>query len=424
MPPLSFGPALQLCRTRAGLSLSGLSGLVHYSRSYLSRVESGERRPTPRLAQLCDAALGADGALSGLVPPRAEQRPRPPEPGDGSRSGPPARPAPCPVATSAADDGDDARSAAHLTVHLTELRRLAQRVAPSPVLQHLSSAVGLLETLAGTARTPAVRHDHLELLAHYCDFAGWMAQESGNEPEAERWIARTESLAVEAGAFDLAHHTLIRRACLALYRGDGTSVTEYAVEAGRLSTGSTRVRAQAALREAQGLALNGRSDPCGAALDRAAELLDAAVESGRLINTATEPAGRGNPATPVIGSELTPRIHGLVRGWCLYDLGRPDEAAAALRTDLDRLPARVTRFRALFTARLALSLAASSELGAAVAVVDGLLKDSEGLCSHSVRTQLRLLAEVLRRRRTRPDIPELRARVAAALHCPGCATPG
>ncbi|WP_172639423.1 helix-turn-helix domain-containing protein [Streptomyces tailanensis] len=436
MPSVPFGQALQLRRIRAGLSLSGLSGLVHYSPSYLSRVESGKRGPSQQLARLCDTALGANGELSGLVTPPVRRaassspsalRPDATQglPDTGDDSAPPPPSALCPAALPAVDDGEDARSATHFAVHLVELRRLAQRMSPTPVLRQVSGAIDLLATLARAARTPAARRQYLELLAFHCEFAGWMAQESGRLPEAERWIGRTEGLAVEAGAFDLADHTLIRRAGLALYQGDARSVTEYAAEAGRRARNSPRIQALAAFREAQGLALAGSSDLCAAALDRAGELLEAAVgpslEGSRRTGAGTSPGARHRPLALVVGSECTSSLGDLVEGWCLYDLGRPDEAAAMIRTGLGRLPVRATRLRALFTARLTLGLAASGELDAVVPVVDGLLKDSEGLCSHVVRTQLRMLASSLRRRHARPDMRELHARVTAALRCAGCA---
>jgi transcriptional regulator with XRE-family HTH domain len=70
----SFGAALRQARARHGLSLSGLSRLVHYSAAYLSRVETGQRAPTAALARRCDEALGEAGALAGLVAARSPAR--------------------------------------------------------------------------------------------------------------------------------------------------------------------------------------------------------------------------------------------------------------------------------------------------------------------------------------------------------------
>lgn len=62
-PSTLFGEELRKRRLEAGLSLTDLSGLVHYSKAQLSKVERGIKAPSRDLARLCDAALGADGAL-------------------------------------------------------------------------------------------------------------------------------------------------------------------------------------------------------------------------------------------------------------------------------------------------------------------------------------------------------------------------
>ena len=69
-----FGTALRQVRARRQISLSALSQLVHYSKGYLSRVETGHRLPTAELARRCDEALSADGALADLVPATAPTR--------------------------------------------------------------------------------------------------------------------------------------------------------------------------------------------------------------------------------------------------------------------------------------------------------------------------------------------------------------
>ncbi|MEV7322493.1 helix-turn-helix transcriptional regulator [Streptomyces sp. NPDC093970] len=85
-PQEEFAEALRVRREAAGLSLAELARRVHYSKSYLSRVENGLRPPGRLLAERCDAALRADGALLALLP----SGPEPLEPGsDGPRDGTP-----------------------------------------------------------------------------------------------------------------------------------------------------------------------------------------------------------------------------------------------------------------------------------------------------------------------------------------------
>jgi transcriptional regulator with XRE-family HTH domain len=52
---------------RQGMSLGKLAQLAHYSKGYLSRVETGQRLATIALARSCDEALQAGGALAGLM---------------------------------------------------------------------------------------------------------------------------------------------------------------------------------------------------------------------------------------------------------------------------------------------------------------------------------------------------------------------
>lgn len=61
------GAALRRLRQARGLSLAGLSGLTHYSKGYLSKVETGEKSLTDGVARQCDEALGTGGELAALV---------------------------------------------------------------------------------------------------------------------------------------------------------------------------------------------------------------------------------------------------------------------------------------------------------------------------------------------------------------------
>jgi transcriptional regulator with XRE-family HTH domain len=58
-----FGQTLRQHRQSRKLSLRKLAGLTTFGFTFLSQVERGERKPTEKLARLCDKALDADGAL-------------------------------------------------------------------------------------------------------------------------------------------------------------------------------------------------------------------------------------------------------------------------------------------------------------------------------------------------------------------------
>jgi len=65
----TFGTELRRLRVGAGLSLTGLASLTHYSKGYLSRVETGSVPPNQKLAWICESALRGDGALAALARP-------------------------------------------------------------------------------------------------------------------------------------------------------------------------------------------------------------------------------------------------------------------------------------------------------------------------------------------------------------------
>ncbi|MEV7640972.1 helix-turn-helix transcriptional regulator [Streptomyces rubiginosohelvolus] len=66
-PSTGFGEELRKRRLDAGLSLTTLSGAVHYSKAQLSKVERGIKPPSRDLVRLCDAVLKAEGALVALA---------------------------------------------------------------------------------------------------------------------------------------------------------------------------------------------------------------------------------------------------------------------------------------------------------------------------------------------------------------------
>ena len=51
-----FGAELRLRRQEAGMTLEELSRKIHYSKSHLSKVETGAKNPSRDVARACDAA--------------------------------------------------------------------------------------------------------------------------------------------------------------------------------------------------------------------------------------------------------------------------------------------------------------------------------------------------------------------------------
>ncbi|MGW7536447.1 ATP-binding protein [Amycolatopsis sp. NPDC054798] len=70
----TFGAELRRLRASAGLSLTELAERVHYSKGYLSKVETGLAAPNSALAALCESEFGTPGALAALVPAETGKR--------------------------------------------------------------------------------------------------------------------------------------------------------------------------------------------------------------------------------------------------------------------------------------------------------------------------------------------------------------
>jgi transcriptional regulator with XRE-family HTH domain len=66
----SFGAKMLELMGEQGLSLRRLAKQMHYDDGHLSKISRDLKRPSEEMAGRLDAALGADGALVALVPPR------------------------------------------------------------------------------------------------------------------------------------------------------------------------------------------------------------------------------------------------------------------------------------------------------------------------------------------------------------------
>jgi transcriptional regulator with XRE-family HTH domain len=433
-PARLFGAELRRRRLTAGLSLEAMAKQVNYTKGYLSKIETGSKPASVDLARRFDAALAAGGELAALVGPRRVEAARQAAGVDdafddgedevwilmtpngavvvpvsrrqalamggvalaGLGIGLGTRSAAGPGMASAAEA--DSTLAGFRRV-FEEIRRLGRTVSPASVLPTIASQTqslrGLAEAAAGAARTRLVK-----LASRHAEYAGWMAQEAGDERMAVWWTAKAVDLAHAAGDDELAAYALVRRANITLYRDDAVATIELARLAREQPGISARVQGLAAQREAQGHALNGDYDACARALDAAADLLD-------------RPAAPSEE--PPLGSSSVPGLSALVRGWCLYDLGRTREAAAVLDQEVPRIAADSARSAARFGARRALAHAASGDLDHACDLVEETLALAGPVDSATIRLDLRRFAQTARRWQSRPRVRELQPRLAAAL---------
>ena len=389
---LLFGAELRSRRLALGLSLNQLSQKVHYSKGQLSKVERGLKPPSGELGRLCDSALGADGALVALVPAKPTSRRRLLAAG--------AVTAPVlylghPAVSAHANHNELTGTFRDLFNHY---RMLGQNADPSDLAPVLATQTCAIQELARMTGGNAGR-DLLILGSRYAEYTGWLAQETGNDGAALHWTKRAADLADAAGDASFAKYGLVRQALVTLYRHDAVQTIHLArrAQAGRPPP---RIAGLAAAREAQGHAIAADFNAAMRAVDRARTLLDAATT---------------DPGQPVIGTTNLEDPAEMIRGWCLYDLGRPREAADVIERQLISVPPNAARARVRYGARCALARAAAGDIDHACVLTSGLLDDVGRVKSATVARDLHTLTRVLGRYRQNPAVRDLSPRLSNAL---------
>lgn len=162
-----------------------------------------------------------------------------------------------------------------------------------------------------------------------------------------------------------------------------------------------RIRGLAAQREAQGYALVGEERACLHGLDRARELLLRSQE--------------GTDDAPVLGTTHLADPAAMVTGWCLYDLGRPREAAVVLDQECGRIAPHAFRTRARYGFRRALAHASAGEVEHSCDLARDLLPSMDLVPSATVRADIRRLERELSRFRTQRAVRDLQPALLRAL---------
>lgn len=401
--PLRFGAELRRRREAAGMTLDQLAEVTTYSKGHLSKIERGVNPPTMNLAQCCDAYFNAGGRLRRLFSAEeqsAVSRPRPARrrviaTGVGSL-----------LAARMADGGKAGHAGAQelppgalYQEQLNQMKQLGQSLAPAAILPVLRSQASTVMALAYRT-TGSSRAGLLITASRFAEYIGWMAQENGDDAAALHATAEAVDLARAGGDTDLADYALVRRALVTYYKGNASHTITLAQQAQRSSV-PPRVKGLAAQREAQGHALAGDEKACGRALDRARALLDVGVD----------------PSTgPVLGTTQLADPVSMVAGWCLYDLGRPRQAAEALERECRRIAPHALNTRTRYGLRHALALAASGEIERSCETARGLLAFMSIIPSATVRTDVRRLDREWSRFRGNPMVRGLRPALANVLN--------
>lgn len=106
----------------------------------------------------------------------------------------------------------------------------------------------------------------------------------------------------------------------------------------------------------------------------------------------------------------------MVTGWCLYDLGRPRQAAAVLDRECRRIAPHALNTRTRYGLRRALALAASGEVDSSCETARELLAFMSVIRSATVRTDVRRLDREWSRFRGNPAVRGLRPALANVLN--------
>ncbi|GGU04122.1 helix-turn-helix domain-containing protein [Streptomyces violascens] len=419
--PYSFGEELRRRRLAAELSLEQLGRRVHYSKAQLSKVERGLKRPSLELARLCDTELAADGALARLLEPAVSPMSLP-APGrddevwlmyldkDGDSTLQPVKRRSL-IAVGAASalslqlsgDALPVGTGANTLVEASRMlfdqfRRIGQAVTPRSLLPALIAQTHSLEQLARLAG-PRTRGELLVLASRYAEYTGWMAQEAGDDRTALWWTDRAVQLAQGGGDGALAAYALVRRSLICLFGGDPAQAAELAEQALQSPAGP-RIRGLAAQHRAQSLAVTGEHSAAMRSLDQAQELLA---------------ADKDRSDSPVLGASHVPDVVAMYTGWCLYELGRPRQAAELLDRQTARLSTHALRARARHGARRALAHAAAGEIDQACVITSELLSSAAAVDSATIATDLRRLARLLARHPRNAGVREVAPHLTSVL---------
>jgi hypothetical protein len=421
----AFGPRLRELRTVRGISLSELARRIYFSKGYVSRIETGAQTPSEEFARKCDAELDTNGELLRMlvdVVSKPVSESAHDDDGvwvvtmtpDGGGSFMPLRRRDVLVGgvVMLAGIGKSAAVPRASTVDVDDYlgryrqlydaaRGLGQVAQPRDVLPMLAGQAHALRALSGRTRGQDAR-SVATLSVRTAEFAGWMAQEAGDEDAATWWIDRAVRIATESGDNDAATYAWVRRALVTMYQGNARDTIGFARRAQSARRTPPRIMGLAAQREAQGHALAGDYDECMRALDRAANQLEIAR---------TEESD-----DPVIGTSNVPDPVAVVTGWCLYDLGRPKEAAAVLDRQIEQISVHAIRARVRFGIRQALAHAAAGNVEHACALAQPMMDQVATIGSATILTDVRRLATTLRRWNGNKAVYELGPALATALY--------
>jgi tetratricopeptide (TPR) repeat protein len=245
--------------------------------------------------------------------------------------------------------------------------------------QHLTGTVmrelAIIRATREAARDP-LRTAFVQVEARWSEFLSWLADNAGDNAAGQYWADRAIELALEAGDRPMTSYVLMRKSQQAIAGGDAARAIALATAAEGEPQVPRIVRALAAVRQAEGHALDQDEASCRHALDRAYDLVQYAPEDGT------------SPWEGDLGRHGTPSYVRAHEAHCWLRLEQPTRAIAVFEETLAGWPSSYRQDEALHRGRLAQAYAASGDAEQAVIEGDRALAATEAGTAYRVQAEL------------------------------------
>ncbi len=245
--------------------------------------------------------------------------------------------------------------------------------------QHLTGTVmrelAVIRATREAARDP-LRTAFVQVEARWSEFLSWLADNAGDNAAGQYWADRAVELALEAGDHPMTSYVLMRKSQQAVAQGDAARAIALAAAAEREPQIPPVVRALAAVRQAEGHALDQDEASCRHALDRAYELVQYAPDGGT------------SPWEGDLGRHGTTSYVRAHEAHCWLRLEQPTRAIAVFEETLAGWPSSYRQDEALHRGRLAQAYAASGDAEQAAVEGDRVLAATEAGTAYRVQAEL------------------------------------
>ncbi len=412
MYPITFGAELRRRRKAGGYTLRSFAAVAHVSYAHLSKLETGKQPPTPEVARVIDAALGADGALVALAAEGRAARVR------GAVAYDPqgrnaedmhrrmllnaAATLAVGVAGLAGIDIDPSR---RRRIGMPDVERIEAALSRMWAVDHERGAGDMWDIAVARAQSLSVAmdlcdHDEatgrrlLTVTGHAYVGAGWFALDAGRDDIARSCYNEALSLARQAGDSTLTVHTLANLALQALFLDQPRRALRYIDAAEQVTPAGVPDRQDAVLKMRRG---------------RALAQLGEASESGRELTAARRMLDGQNDAAPERLAYFTEAEIDANAATAALELDKPRQAVRLLERALPGYNRRFGRNLALYQVRLAHARAADGQLdGSAEAASQALDGLAGQVVSRRVAAELdHLISDQLAGHRTVPAVADV-----------------